>query len=66
MNVVLESVLTCSHCAFTAQETMRTDACQYLFECRNCKSLLRPKPGGWRTCPDRRWLSILTVLYKSA
>jgi hypothetical protein len=44
-NVVLESVLTCPHCRFTAQETMPTDACQFFYECRNCKTLLRPKPG---------------------
>ena len=43
--VVLESVLTCPHCAFGARETMPTDACQYFYECRSCKSLLRPKPG---------------------
>jgi hypothetical protein len=36
--VVLESVLT-------ARETMPMDACQYFYECRSCKSLLRPKPG---------------------
>jgi hypothetical protein len=27
MNVVLESMLTCPHCGFAAQETMPTDAC---------------------------------------
>ena len=45
MNVVLESVLTCPHCGHTAQETMPTDACLYFHECRNCRTLLRPKPG---------------------
>jgi hypothetical protein len=43
--VVLQSVLTCPHCGFTALETMPTDACQFIYECRNCKVLLRPKPG---------------------
>jgi hypothetical protein len=33
--VVLESVLTCPHCDFAAQETMPTDACQFFYECRN-------------------------------
>jgi hypothetical protein len=39
--VVLESVLTCPHCGFAAQETMPTDACLFVYECRNCKTLLR-------------------------
>ena len=43
--VVIESVLTCPHCGFEAREIMPTDACQYFYECRNCKTLLRPKPG---------------------
>ncbi len=25
---------------------MPTDACQFFYECGNCKALLRPKPGG--------------------
>jgi hypothetical protein len=57
---VLESVLTCPHCGFATQETMPTDACQFFYECRNCKTLLRPKPGdccvfcsfGSVTCPS--------------
>ncbi len=24
---------------------MPTDACQFFYECRNCKTLLRPNPG---------------------
>jgi hypothetical protein len=43
--VVLESVLTCPHCGFVAMETMPTDACLYFYECRQCKTLLRPRPG---------------------
>jgi hypothetical protein len=43
--VVLESVLTCPHCGFAAQEAMPTDACQFFHECRNCKTLLRPTSG---------------------
>jgi len=43
--VILESVLTCPHCSFAVQETMPTDACQFFYECRNCKTLLRPKHG---------------------
>jgi hypothetical protein len=43
--VVLELVLTCPHCGLAAQEKMPTDACQFFYECRNCKTMLRPKPG---------------------
>jgi len=46
MNVpLLESVLTCPHCGFSRQESMPTNACQYFYECRQCKALLRPRPG---------------------
>ncbi|QBH97250.1 hypothetical protein EKN56_13090 [Limnobaculum zhutongyuii] len=43
--VILESILTCPHCGFSKQETMPTDACQFYYECENCKTLLRPKQG---------------------
>jgi len=44
MSVVeLDSVLTCPHCGFAARETMPTDACQFFYECRKCKTVLRPK-----------------------
>ena len=41
----LESVLTCPHCGFASLEIMPTDACQFYFECVNCKALLRPNKG---------------------
>jgi hypothetical protein len=41
----LRSVLTCPHCGRAAEEAMPTDACLYFYECSNCKTLLRPKPG---------------------
>lgn len=40
---VPESVLTCPECGFAKQETMPTDACQYFYECENCKVTLKPK-----------------------
>lgn len=43
--IVLESVLTCPHCGTATRETMPTDACQYFYECPQCKELLQPKPG---------------------
>ena len=44
-DLVLSSVLTCPHCGCARQETMPTDACQFFYECTNCRELLRPKPG---------------------
>ncbi|MCJ9723887.1 hypothetical protein MOV66_22745 [Agrobacterium sp. SHOUNA12C] len=43
--IILESVLTCPHCGFAKRETMPTDACQFYYQCSNCKVVLRPKPG---------------------
>lgn len=42
---ILESVLTCPECGFAKSETMPTDACQYYYECTECRMLLRPKPS---------------------
>lgn len=44
-SIVLESVLTCPSCGFAKTETMPIDACQFYYECQNCKGLLRPRPG---------------------
>ena len=57
--VVLESVLTCPHCGFAAQDTMPTDACMFFYECRQCKTLLRPTPGD---CPLRGHGMLLPVV----
>lgn len=43
--LVLQSVLTCPRCGFRKEETMPTDACQFFYECEQCKTLLRPNPG---------------------
>ena len=43
--IALESVLTCPRCGSAKAQTMPTDACQFYYECENCKVLLRPKPG---------------------
>lgn len=42
---MLESALTCPVCGTTTVETMPTDACVYYYECRGCRTLLRPKAG---------------------
>lgn len=57
--LALLSTLTCPECGHAKEETMPTDACQWLYECESCKALLRPKAGdccvfcsyGTRKCP---------------
>ena len=43
--VVLESVLTCPACGALSTETMPRNACQYFYECPECKTLLKPNKG---------------------
>jgi hypothetical protein len=43
--VVLESTRVCPRCGVAALETMPMDACQYFYERRGCRTLLRPKLG---------------------
>jgi len=40
--VVLKSVITCPECSYNKEETMPTNACQYFYECENCKKILKP------------------------
>lgn len=57
--IVLQSKITCPNCGHCKMETMPTDACQYFYECENCKKLLKPQQGdccvycsyGSVTCP---------------
>ena len=43
--VALQSVLTCPECGFSKEETMPVDACQFYYDCGNCRGVLRPKAG---------------------
>ncbi|MCL4538316.1 MAG: hypothetical protein M1378_01715 [Bacteroidetes bacterium] len=43
--VELTSVITCPGCGYKKAETMPTDACQHLYVCENCHTLLKPLPG---------------------
>lgn len=43
--IVLQSVLNCPQCGHAKEETMPTDACQWFYECENCKAVLRPRAG---------------------
>lgn len=42
---IFESLLTCPACGHAETLTMPTDACQWFYECPQCKTLLKPKPG---------------------
>ena len=44
-HLITVSTITCPQCGFSKEEEMPTDACQYFYECENCKTLLRPKSG---------------------
>jgi len=44
-DIILASTLTCPLCGHVKTETMPTDACQWYYECEQCKALLKPKPG---------------------
>ncbi|MBI1921975.1 MAG: MerC family mercury resistance protein [Geobacter sp.] len=56
----LTSTITCPVCGFQKEENMPTDACQFFYECTQCKTVLRPKPGeccvfcsyGTEKCPS--------------
>ncbi len=43
--IVLKSMLTCPNCGFQKTEIMPTDACQFFYECENCKRVLKPLKG---------------------
>jgi hypothetical protein len=43
--VILESTLTCPECGHVKTEIMPTDACQWFYDCENCKVVLKPKAG---------------------
>ena len=43
MSVATVARLTCPECGHTEPEEMPTDACQFFYECLNCRTVLRPK-----------------------
>ena len=44
-DVQLQSIITCPNCKHQKEETMPTNACQFFYECENCKTLLKPREG---------------------
>lgn len=45
MKIELQSTITCPNCGHQKEETMPTDACQFFYQCEQCKTLLKPKEG---------------------
>ncbi|CCG53594.1 Protein of unknown function [Flavobacterium indicum GPTSA100-9 = DSM 17447] len=45
MKTQLISIITCPECRHKKDEIMPTDACQFFYECENCKKILRPLDG---------------------
>mgnify|MGYP003982769971 CR=1 FL=1 len=45
MKIQLKSELSCPSCGYKIIEEMPTNACQFFYECVNCKTVLKPKEG---------------------
>ncbi len=56
------STITCPSCSHRKAEAMPTDACLFFYECTNCGTRLKPKPGdccvfcsyGTVSCPPKQ------------
>lgn len=42
MYIELKSTITCPKCGHKKIEEMQTNACQFFYECENCKIVLKP------------------------
>lgn len=45
MNIITASIITCTNCGYQKSEEMPVEACQFFYECENCKAVLKPKQG---------------------
>ncbi|MGL1885178.1 MAG: hypothetical protein OCD76_01590 [Reichenbachiella sp.] len=60
--IILNSIITCPKCGHQKEEIMPTDACQFFYECENCKEVLKPLKGdccvycsyGTKACPPKQ------------
>ncbi len=43
--IILQSIITCPNCGHQKEETMPTDACLFFYECKKCRTRLKPKEG---------------------
>ena len=42
---ILKSIISCPYCGLKKKERMAINACQFYYECGNCKQLIRAKQG---------------------
>ena len=45
MKIKLKSTIHCPNCGYSETVTMPTNSCQYFYDCKQCKVLLKPKKG---------------------
>jgi len=45
MKTQLKSTITCPNCGHQKEEEMPTTACQFFYECENCKTVLKSNEG---------------------
>ncbi len=45
VTVELQSAITCPNCGHAKAEIMPTDSCVFFYECKKCKTRLKPKQG---------------------
>ena len=45
MEIITKSTITCPNCGYKKDEDMPTTACQFFYDCENCKVVLKPKEG---------------------
>ncbi|HEY8733059.1 MAG TPA: GDCCVxC domain-containing (seleno)protein [Puia sp.] len=43
--IVFNSVISCPVCGHQKEESMPGDACQYFYQCEECKTILKPLAG---------------------
>lgn len=43
--IILQSEITCPECHFKKVEIMPENSCQFLYECSNCKAIIKALPG---------------------
>lgn len=44
-SIIYQSHITCPLCGHEKEETMAENACQIIYECEQCHTLLKPKQG---------------------
>ncbi|MGI8952454.1 MAG: GDCCVxC domain-containing (seleno)protein [Chitinophagaceae bacterium] len=45
MEITTKSTILCPQCGHRKEEEMPIDACQYFYECVQCKTILKSKAG---------------------